>query len=139
MTLQYSDEIRNQRLDIVESVLGTAPVLEMRSGSVPANCAAADSGTLVASITLPSDWLAAANSGIKVKAGTWQGTGGAAAGGGTNVGHFRIKNAGSPNTTGMQGTVTATGGGGDMTLDNVNVASGQQVTVTSFQITAGNP
>jgi hypothetical protein len=33
--------------------------------------------------------------------------------------------------------VTATGGGGDMTLDNTSIASGQQVTITSFTITAG--
>ena len=138
MTLQYSDEVRNQRLDTVETVIGAAPILELRSGSAPATCATADSGTLVCSITLPSDWLAAASSGVKAKAGTWSGTGSVAAGGGTNVGHFRIKNAGSPNTTGMQGTVTATGGGGDLTLDNISVATSQAVTITSFQITGGN-
>lgn len=38
----------------------------------------------------------------------------------------------------MQGTVTATGGGGDMTVDNTSFASGQQFTVTGFTITAGN-
>jgi hypothetical protein len=37
----------------------------------------------------------------------------------------------------MQGTVTATGGGGDMTLDNTSFAVGQQVNITSFTLTAG--
>jgi hypothetical protein len=37
----------------------------------------------------------------------------------------------------MQGTITATGGGGDMTLDNTSIASGQQVTITSFTLSAG--
>jgi hypothetical protein len=37
----------------------------------------------------------------------------------------------------IQGNVTATGGGGDMTIDNVSIAAGQQVTVTSFTLTAG--
>jgi hypothetical protein len=34
--------------------------------------------------------------------------------------------------------VTATGGGGDMTLDNTSIASGQKVTITTFTISAGN-
>jgi hypothetical protein len=38
----------------------------------------------------------------------------------------------------MQGTVTATGGGGDMTVDNVSFAAAQAFTVTSFTLTAGN-
>jgi hypothetical protein len=39
----------------------------------------------------------------------------------------------------MQGTVTASGGGGDLTVDNTSIAPAQIVTVTAFQITAGNP
>jgi hypothetical protein len=38
----------------------------------------------------------------------------------------------------MQGTVTATGGGGDLTVDNVSFASGQAFTVTGFTLTDGN-
>lgn len=37
----------------------------------------------------------------------------------------------------FSGTVTATGGGGDMTLDNVSIASGQTVTITSFTYDSG--
>jgi hypothetical protein len=37
----------------------------------------------------------------------------------------------------MQGTVTATGAGGDMQLDNTNIATGQQINITTFTITAG--
>ena len=36
----------------------------------------------------------------------------------------------------MQGTITATGGGGDMTLDNTNIAAGQTVNITGFTLTA---
>jgi hypothetical protein len=36
----------------------------------------------------------------------------------------------------MQGTITASGGGGDMTLDNVSIATGQTVNVTGFTLTA---
>jgi ABC-type Fe2+-enterobactin transport system substrate-binding protein len=43
--------------------------LRIFSGSIPANCAAADAGTLLATITLPSDWLAAASGTTKVNTG----------------------------------------------------------------------
>jgi hypothetical protein len=38
----------------------------------------------------------------------------------------------------LQGTVTATGGGDDMTIDHTSIASGQTVNVTSFTLTDGN-
>ena len=133
MTLQYSGSVRDAQLDAVETVVGTSPKLQLRTGAPPADCAAADSGTLLCEITLPSDWMAAASGGSKAKSGTWTGTGAAAG----NAGHFRVKNtAGS--TTHAQGTVTATGGGGDMTMDNINIAVSQAVTVNTFTLTAGN-
>lgn len=137
MALQQSVAVRNARLDAIETTVGTAPILELRSGAVPANCAAADTGTMLCSITLPADWLAAAASGAKAKAGTWSGTGHANAGAGTNVGHFRVKDS-TGTTCHLQGTVTGTGGGGDMTMDNVSVAQSQAVTVNSFTINAAN-
>lgn len=41
-------------------------------------------------------------------------------------------------TNGMQGTVTLTAGGGDMTVDNTSFASGQVFNVTGFTLTDGN-
>lgn len=138
MTMQYSVAVRNARLDAVETVIGSAPILELRSGSPPANCAAAASGTLLAQDALPSDWLAAASAGSKAKTvSAWTLTGRAPGG---TIGHFRIYDAGSPtDTCHIQGTVTITDGGGDMTVDNTSIAESQVVTVTSFSITAGNP
>jgi len=131
MAMQFSAAARNAALDAIETTIGTAPTLELRSGAVPANCAAADSGTVLATMTLPSDWMAAASAGAKAQLGTWQDASADAAG---TAGHFRIK-AGA--TCHIQGSVTATGGGGDMTLDNPVLAVGQQVSVTSFALTAG--
>lgn len=133
MTLQYSGAVRDAQLDAVETVVGTSPKLQLRTGAPPADCAAADSGTLLCEITLPSDWMAAASGGSKAKSGTWTGTGAAAG----NAGHFRVKNS-AGSTTHAQGTVTATGGGGDMTMDNINIAVAQAVTVNTFTLTAGN-
>ena len=131
MPFQFSVAARNAAIDAIETTIGAAPTLEIRSGTVPANCAAADAGTLLAAMTLPSDWLGAASNGSKTILGTWQDTSADAAG---TAGHFRIK-AGA--TCHIQGTVTATGGGGDMTLDNTSIAAGQQVTVTAFTLNAG--
>lgn len=135
---QYSVGVRNARLDTIESTIGTAAVLKIFSGAEPANCAAADPAGLLCTITLPSDWMSAAASGVKDKIGTWSN---AASGTGTAA-TFRIYDSGVT-TCHIQGNVTATGGGGDMTLDNVSIASGQTVTVTGatgngFRITAGN-
>jgi len=134
MTIQLSVACRNARLDAIETAVGTSPILEIRTGAQPANCAAADSGTLLASITLPSDWLAAASSGSKAKSGTWQDS---SANGTGTAAHFRLKDS-TGTTCHQQGSVTATGGGGDMTVDNTSFASGQSFTVTGYTLTEGN-
>lgn len=133
MALQYSVAVRNAQLDVVEITVGTAPILQLRTGAPPATCATADSGTLLDEITLPSDWMAAASSGAKAKSGTWTIDGEAAG----TIGHFRIKNS-SGTTCHIQGTVTASGGGGDMTMDNVVIAVDQAGTINTFTLNAGN-
>lgn len=134
MALQYSVTVRNAQLDAVETAIGTSAVLKIRTGAAPATCATADSGTVLASLTLPSDWMAAASSGSKAKTGTWEDTSADATG---TAAHFRLY-ASDGTTCHAQGTVTATGGGGDCTVDNVSFAAGQSFTVTTFTIQAGN-
>jgi len=133
MAFQFSTTARNAALDAIETAIGTSAVLKIRSGSVPADCGTADAGTVLATLSLPSDWLAAASGGSKSKSGTWEDASADATG---TAGHFRIY-ASNGTTVHMQGTITATGGGGDMTLDNTSIASGQQVTITSFTLSAG--
>lgn len=133
MAIQFSTTVRNARLDQIETTIGTAPTLEIRTGSAPANCGSADSGTVVATLTLPSDWMAAASSGAKSLSGTWQDLSADATG---TAGHFRIK-VGS--TCHIQGTCSATGGGGDMEISpNASVTAGQSFTVNTFTLTDGN-
>ena len=134
MGIQLSTAVRNARLDAIETAIGTSAVLKIRSGAAPANCGTADSGTVLATVPLPSDWMANAASGSKAKSGTWEDTSADAA---STAGHFRIY-ASDGTTVHMQGTITATGGGGDMTLDNTVLAAGQQFTVTSFTLTEAN-
>ena len=134
MTLQYSVAVRNAKLDAVETAIGGSAVLKIRTGSAPADCATADSGTVLATCALPADWMAAASGGTKAKSGTWEDT--SADNPGTAA-HFRIY-ASDGTTCHAQGTVTVTGGGGDMTVDSVSFTAGQAFSVTSFTLTAGN-
>jgi hypothetical protein len=134
MALQYSVSVRNAQLDAIETTVGTSAVLKIFTGSPPANVATADSGSVLATFTLPSDWMAAASSGSKAKSGTWEDT--SADGTGT-AGHWRLY-ATDGTTAHAQGTITMTGGGGDITLDNTSITTGQNVTITSFTISAGN-
>lgn len=134
MAVQLSVAVRNAMLDAIESAIGTSAVLKIRSGSAPADVATADSGTVLATLSLPSDWMSAASNGSKAKLGTWQDASADAAG---TAAHFRIY-ASDGTTAHLQGTVTATGGGGDLTLDNTSIASGQSITITGFTLTAAN-
>ena len=134
MAVKMSVTVRNARLDAIETAIGTSAVLKIRTGTVPTNIADADSGTVLATLSLPSDWMAAASGGSKALTGTWQD---ASADNTGTAEHFRIY-ASDGTTQHIQGTVTATGGGGDLTLDNTSINSGQAVSISSFTITDGN-
>lgn len=134
MTIQMGATLRNARSAQIETTIGTSAKVQIRTGAQPANCAAADSGTLLAEFALASDWSTQAAgvltfSGTPISA-TASGTGTAA--------HYRIKDS-AGTTCHMQGTVTATGGGGDLTVDNTSIVSTQTVQITGWTITEGNP
>jgi len=131
MALQYSVAVNNARLDAVETATGASAKLRIYTGSAPANCAAAATGTLLVDMALPTDWMNAASAASKTKLGTWSGTGAAAG----TAGYFRIvDNAGT--TAHVQGTCGQ--GTGDLSLDNTNIAVGQTVSVNSFTLNAAN-
>lgn len=132
MALQLSTSVRNARLDAIESTISTSAILKIRSGSAPADCATADSGTVLATLSLPSDWMAAASSGSKAKSGTWQDTSADATG---TAAHFRIYDSGGT-VCGLQGTVGV--GSGDLQVDSVSFTAGQSFSITGFTITDGN-
>ena len=132
--MQFSTDIRTGRSDQIESVIGTAPTLEIRSGAPPVNCAAADTGTLLATLVLPSDWLSGGGTPQKtIGGGPWALVGGAGAGAGTDAGHFRIKVGGACKIQGTCGESLT-----EMLLDNSNIAQGQAFNITAFTINEGN-
>jgi hypothetical protein len=133
VTIQISVAVQNARLDAVETAIGASAILRIRSGAAPSNVAAADAGTVLATINLPADWMAAASGGVKAMSGTWTDAAADAAG---TAAHYRIYTSGG--VASLQGTVTATGGGGDLTVDNVVFAAGQAFSVTSYVWNEGN-
>lgn len=134
MALQLSTTVRNARLDVLETTIGVSAVLKIRTGAQPATTATADSGTVLVTMTLPADWLSAASGGVKGLAGSWSDTSADATG---TAGHFRVY-ASDGVTCHVQGSVTATAGGGDMTLDSVAITATQAVTITTFNLQDGN-
>lgn len=132
--MQYSVAVNNARLNAIETAIGASAIMKIRTGAAPANCAAADSGTVLATLNLPADWMADASGGSKAKSGTWEDASADADG---TAAHFRIY-ANDGTTCHIQGTVTITAGGGDLEVDNTSFATGQDFTITGFTITAGN-
>ena len=116
MAVQLSVTARNNRLDSIETTVGVSPILRLRTGAPPANCAAADTGTVVATMTLPSDWANAASGGSKTLLGTWQDASADATG---TVGHFRIYDSGG-------------------TVCHIQGTCGQSVTINTSALTAAN-
>lgn len=134
MAIKFSVAVRNARLDAIETAIAASAVLKIRTGAAPALITDADAGTILATLNLPADWMAAAAAGAKAKSGTWEDLSADAAG---TAAHFRVY-ATDGTTQHIQGTVTATGGGGDMTVDNTSFALAQTFTVTGFTLTDGN-
>lgn len=135
MTVQFSTAGRNAALDALETAMGTSAILKFfdLTAGAPANCAASISGAVLATLNLPADYMAAASGGVKSLTGTWQDASADA----TGIADFYRIFASDGVTCHEQGTVTATGGGGDMTVDNTSFAAGQPVNVTSKTWTAG--
>jgi len=110
-------------------------VLEIRSGAAPGPNAA-DSGTLLASITLPADAFGAVSTGVLSLAGTWED---ASADGTGTAAHFRMKQSGDTGgATGstdqrIEGTVGTSGA--DLNLDSTSITTGQAVGIDTFTIT----
>jgi len=140
MSLQLSTIVRNAALDAIQygantgqtTGIGASAKMMFFTGAVPANCAAANTGTKLAEFDLASNWMANAASGAKSLSSTPLSAAAIAAG---TLGYFRAF-ASDGVTCHVQGIVTATGGGGDLTVDNTVVANGQTINITGFGINA---
>jgi hypothetical protein len=138
MAITMTDALVRAILDGGYDAVFNSGTLEARSGAAP-GAGAAPAGTLLWSFGVPADAMAAASGRSKQKNGVWTSVGLAGAGGGTVAGHYRFKAVGdtgaaTQNEARQEGSITITGGGGDMTVDNPNIATGQSMTVNTFSV-----
>lgn len=134
MAIAISTASRDDAVDAVVDQFD-AGTLEIRTGAAPGP-GAAPTGTVLATISLPTPAFGASSNGSAALAGTWEDAAADAAG---TAAHFRIKESADDDTavqtfSRIEGTVTGTGGGGDIELDNVSIEVGQTVTITSFNV-----
>lgn len=109
-----------------------AGAIKIYSGAVPASPNdALVAQVLLATLTMSDPAFGAANGAGVATAGAITGDNAADATGAASF--FRIED--SNGVVRFQGDVTATGGGGDLQLSNVNIQAGVQVDITSFTIT----
>lgn len=137
MAIQFSTAVRNAMLEAIEATIGASAVLCLYSGAVPASPAAGIGASLeLARFSLAADWASDASGGVMALAGLpLTTTGEAAAGAGTACTYYRFWDS-TVTTCHEQGTVTNPGLGGDLTLDNTSIASGQTVNIVTFSKTA---
>lgn len=127
MPLQFSPGVRNARLDAIETTTGTAPKLRIYTGTPPSDCTQAATGTLLATLVLPSDWMAAASAGSKaILNQPWSGN----AGTNGTAGYFRIWDSALV-TCHIQGTVY------QLLQINTSASSAQWSDQLTFTSTAG--
>lgn len=131
MALQYSTEARNARADAgIRDIVGSAGKLRIYTGSAPANCAAAATGTLLSEHTLGSPFAPGASAGVQSP--TLPSNVNAAASG--TAGYARIYK--SDGTTCVVQLSVGTSGA-DVNLNTLTIASGGPVQVNSWTFVEG--
>ena len=109
--------------------IGGAGTIQIRSGTRPATADTTATGTLLATVTLANPAFGSASSGVATlsdpSAVTAVATGTAT--------WFRGLSGGAAAV--FDGDVTATGGGGDLTLASTSITSGQSVDITGGTVT----
>ena len=132
MALGYATGLRNAQLDAITTFAGNGALLRIYDGTKPSTGGTAT--TLLAELTCGTPFAAGASSATLTLSAITQDSSANATGTAT---WFRIvKSDGTTHV--MDGTVTATGGGGDLTLTTTSIVTGQPVSITSFTISRGN-
>lgn len=132
MTIAYSTAVRNSRLNAVRDAIdggAGAGLLRIYNATRPATCGTAT--TLLAELTFSDPCSAGASSGSLTMSSITADSSANATG---TAAWFRAVD--STGTCVIDGDVGTSGS--DLNLNSVSISSGQQVSVTSFVITAGN-
>lgn len=140
MAIKISTGLRNAAADGIGNAMDTTGRINVYSGAPPADPQTAAPGTLLATLTLSADAFAVAATGA-IAANAITGDTSADATG--TAGWFRMYktvdtapgSVGSATDKRIDGTVTATGGGGDITFDSVSFVAGGAINMTGFTLT----
>ena len=134
MALKFSTALRNSRADAISSAIGNGGILRIYDGTRPANVATAVTTQVVlAELTGGSPFAPAASSGVLTANAITQDTSANATG---TASWFRLFQS-NGTTAVVDGDVTVTAGGGDLTLNTVSIVAGGPVQVTSAVFTEG--
>ena len=132
MTLSIATAYRTAMCDALVDGLDAgagAGTIQIRSGTRPANPNTTATGTLLATVTLADPAFGAASSGVATLTDPASVT---AAATGT-ASWFRALDSNSNAI--FDGDVTATGGGGDLTLATTSITSGLTIDITGGSVT----
>jgi len=133
MTIGYAVTLRNQQLDLITTRAGTSAILRIYSGTQPATGGAET--TILAELVCNASAFAPAASSAVLTLNAISDDASADATG--TASWFRIQSSGATHV--LDGTVTATGGGGDMQLSTTSIVAGARISITSATITRNNP
>lgn len=126
MATQIPTAVQNAMCDLAVDRIdagAAAGTMQIRTGSPPGPNAAA-TGTLLATITFSDPAFGAAAAGVATMSGAPLSTTAVADG---TAGWFRIRD--SDGTTVVDGTVTVTGGGGQLQLSSTTISTGLSVSI----------
>jgi hypothetical protein len=126
--VKYSEKIRNERLNVVASALGPAAVMKIFSGECPSSCDAANPSGEIAEIELPRRPFLAPQGAKLMISEPW--TGFAHADG--TAKSFRVFDY--LGECHIQGTITKSGGLGDLQLDTDEIHNGQKVAIGAMTL-----
>lgn len=119
----------NAIVDLLDGGAG-AGTIQIRTGSQPASANDAATGTLLGTLTLSDPAFGNAATGVATASEITSDSSADATG---TAGWFRALD--STGATVLDGSITATGGGGDLTLDSVSIVAGGTIAVTSWTVT----
>lgn len=121
----------NSVVDLLDGGAG-AGYIEIRTGAQPASVGTAASGTLLGTLTLSDPAFGnatSANPAVATAAAISSDTNADASG---TAGWFRGYD--SAGTAIIDGSITGTGGGGDMELDNTSIVAGGTIAISSWTV-----
>lgn len=139
MTVRISTASRNAAAAAIAALVdggSGAGVIRVYSGSQPATPATSPTGTLLLEFTCSDPAFGSPSTGTVTLDITPAVTDDGITDG--TAGYFRICDSTEAAGTGLgviDGSVTATGGGGDLTLSTISITTGLTVTITSFTFT----